>query len=59
MDKLKRTICLSDEVDMELRLRSASSRKPASTLIEEALKQFFFNNSVPPTIQSKTNKDVA
>lgn len=45
MNKQKRTISLSEEVDMELRMNAASKRKPASLLIEEALKQFFYEQS--------------
>lgn len=50
MDKQKRTISLSEEIDKELRMRSAFLRKPASSLIEEALKQYF---------KTEEKKDVA
>jgi hypothetical protein len=39
-DKIRKTVMLSDHVDMALRLRSANSRKNASLIIEEALSQF-------------------
>jgi len=39
--KQKRTILISDEIDLQLRLRAASARKPVSRLIEEAVEQYF------------------
>jgi predicted transcriptional regulator len=41
MDKLRKSVMLSRDVDMELRILSAKMRKPASEIIEEALKQLF------------------
>ena len=47
--KIRKTIMLSDHVDMALRLRSANSRKNASLIIEEALNQFLeINKSTNP-----------
>jgi hypothetical protein len=38
--KVRKTITISDDVDMELRIYSAKSRRGCSALIEEALRLF-------------------
>jgi len=41
MHKLRKSVMLSRDIDMELRILSAKMRKPASEIIEEALKLLF------------------
>jgi len=44
-EKVRKTITLSDDIDMLLRVTSAKSRKSASSVIEEALRAFLQSES--------------